>query len=337
MLPRLLSNDGRIHMRHEITDEMEKAVAADYSNMAGIAVLKNGECVYEKYFGGCNQNSRLNVFSVTKSVVSILLGIALDKGFIGGINEKVLDFFPEYTPKRGEKTLRDVTLRDMLTMTAPYKYKTNPYTKYFTSSDWVRFSLDMLGGKGKIGDFRYAPLIGPDILTGILARTTGKSALDFARENLFDPLGIKVEGSITFNNKEEQMAFYKSSDMSVWVADRSGVNAGGWGLTLSPTDMAKIGQLYSDGGTWMGKRIVSEEWVSESTSEHSRWAERDLPYGYLWWILPEIHGFAAIGDGGNIIYVNRKENITVGIASHFKPAVKDRIGFIREFIEPAFC
>ena len=146
-------------MKQEKIVEMERAIAADYANIAGMVVLKDGECIYENYFGGCTENSRIHVSSVTKSVVSVLIGIALDNGYIGGVDQRVLDFYPEYTPKRGEKTLQNITLRDMLTMTAPYKYKATPYTKYFTSEDWVKFSLDMLGGKGQIGQFRYAPLI----------------------------------------------------------------------------------------------------------------------------------------------------------------------------------
>ena len=315
---------------------MEAAVAADYDNIAGMVVLKDGMTVYENYFGRCSGESRINVFSVTKSIVSILYGIALDKGFLDSIDRKVLDFYPEYTLKRGEKTISRITIRDMLTMTAPYKYKSNPYTKYFTSPDWVKFSLDMLGGKGQIGEFRYAPLIGPDILTGILAKATGRSVLDFAKENLFAPLGITVERSVTFHSKEEQMAFYKSTGMSVWVADPNGVNAGGWGLTLSAMDMAKIGELMRNSGVFDGKRVVSGKWIRESTSEQSRWTERNLPYGYLWWVLENGHDFAAMGDGGNIIYVSRDRNTVVAIASRFRPLAKDRIGFIREYVEPIF-
>ena len=316
--------------------EMEAAIAADYSNIAGMVVLKDGKAVYENYFGSCTSGSRIHVFSVTKSIVSILFGIALDKGYFDSIDRKVLEFYPEYVIKRGEKTIQHITIRDMLTMTAPYKYKSTPYTKYFTSPDWVKFSLDVLGGKGETGAFRYAPLIGPDILTGILVKVTGQSVLNFARENLFAPLGIAVEQNITFHNKEEQMAFYKATDMSVWVADPMGVNAGGWGLTLSPMDMAKIGELIRNGGIYDGTRIVSEEWVRESTSEQSRWAERDLPYGYLWWVLEQEHGCAAIGDGGNIIYVSPDKNMVAAIASHFQPRVKDRIEFIRKYVEPVF-
>lgn len=78
--------------------------------------------------------------------------------------------------------------------------------------------------------------------------------IDFARENLFGPLGIEVERSVIFHRKEEQMAFYRATDMSVWAAGPTGVNAGGWGLTLSPADMARLGQLYLDGGIWDGRR-----------------------------------------------------------------------------------
>lgn len=323
-------------MNQEKISEMEAAIAADYSNIAGIVVLKDGKAVYEKYFGGCTAESRIHVFSATKSIVSILFGIALDKGCLDSVDQKVLAFYPEYTVKRGEKTIQHITIRDMLTMTAPYKYKSTPYTKYFSSPDWVKFSLDVLGGKGQIGDFRYAPLIGPDILTGILAKATGRSVLDFARENLFEPLGITVAQNITFHSKEEQMAFYKATDMSVWVADPSGVNAGGWGLTLSPMDMAKIGELIRNGGVYDGTRIVSEKWARESASEQSRWAEQDFPYGYLWWVLEQEHGCAAMGDGGNVIYVSPDQNMVVAIASRFQPRVKDRIEFIRKYVGPVF-
>lgn len=290
-------------MNQEKVAEMECVISKDYSNMAGMVIRKDGETVYENYYNGCTADNRIHVFSVTKSILSILIGIALDKGYIESVDQKVLEFYPEYTVKRGEKTIQNITLRNLLTMTAPYKYKFNPYTKYFTSTDWVKFSLDKLGGRGTIGKFRYAPIVGPDILSGILVKATGQSVFDFAKESLFGPLGITVERTITFQSKEEQMAFYDATDLSVWVASPTGVNAAGWGLTLSPVDMAKIGQLLLNGGMWDGKRIVSEKWITESTSEHSRWEQQNLPYGYLWWI-GEDKGYAAMGDGGNMIYVS---------------------------------
>ena len=314
------------------TTALESAILRDYSNIAGMVVQQNGTIIYENSFNGYTADTAFHVFSVTKSVLSVLIGIAIDKGLIESLDQKVLDFFPEYTPKRGEKTAQLVTLRDMMTMTAPYKYKSAPYTKYFSSESWVKSALDLLGGKGEIGDFRYTPLIGPDILSGILTRVTGLSVLEFAQENLFIPLRIDVSERIVFESKEEQLSIMKDHHGSGWVADPQGINTAGWGLFLRPGEMAKIGKLLLNRGIWDGRQIVSSEWVDESTAPHSRWGE--LQYGYLWWIIDEeARSFAALGDGGNAIYVNPAKNLVVAIASLFKPTAKDRIKFIKQYVE----
>ncbi|MGN0106420.1 MAG: serine hydrolase [Hominilimicola sp.] len=147
-------------MNKEKIAEIENTIRKEYSNMAGMVILKDSSVVYENYYNGFAEANRIHIFSVTKSIISILFGIAIDKGCINSIDQKVLEFYPEYNVKKGERTIQNITIRDMLTMTAPYKYKYNPYTKYFTSKDWVKYSLDLLGGKGNIGEFRYAPIVG---------------------------------------------------------------------------------------------------------------------------------------------------------------------------------
>lgn len=315
---------------------LERTIASGYGNIAGMIVFRDGEKQYENYFHGFAADSAFHVFSVTKSVLSILIGIAVDRGLIQSVEQKVLDFFPDYAPKRGERTAQRVTIRDMLSMTAPFKYKSAPYTKYFSSENWVKSALDLLGGKGEIGQFRYTPLIGPDILSGILTSVTGQSALAFAKDALFSPLGIGVTQKIVFQTKEEQLFIMKDHHTSGWVADPQGINTAGWGLFLTPTDMANIGQLYLNNGVWNGEQIVSADWIAESTHEHSRCAEwGNLAYGYLWWLIDE-NSFAALGDGGNAIYVNRKKKLVVAIASLFKPSATDRIALIKREIEPLF-
>lgn len=337
LIKNLLRVKGNIDMKQDKVRKLEDKINKDYNNIAGIVVLKDGEIQYENYFNGCSRESTIHIYSVTKSIVSILIGIAIDKGYIKSVNQKVLDFFPNYIVKKREKSIQNITLKNLINMTAPYKYIIPPYIKYFTSNDMVNFSLDYLGGLGKIGKFKYTPLIGPDILSGILANVTGQSVLDFARENLFTPLGINIYGNIRFNSKEEQLAFNNATNISGWVVDSCGINTAGWGLTLSSMDMAKIGQLYLDGGIYNGKQIVSRKWIEESTTEHSRWKKLNLPYGYLWWINNGIEdGFAAMGDGGNVIYVNKDRNIVVAITSLFKRNVTDRIDFIKNYIEPIF-
>lgn len=322
-------------MNHENIKGLESAINSDYNNIAGITVQKNGIKTYENYFGGYTANTAFHVFSVTKSIISALIGIAIDKGYIRSIDQKVLDFFPDYTPKRGEKTAQRVMLRDMLTMTTPYKYKSAPYTKYFSSESWVKSALDLLGGKGEIGQFRYTPLIGPDIFSGILTSVTGQSVLGFAYENLFSPLGIDVTQNVVFQTKEEQLSIMKDRHESGWVVDPQGINTAGWGLFITTVDMAKIGQLYLNRGAWNGRQLVSAEWIDESTTGHSRWDK--LLYGYLWWIFDgNERSYAAIGDGGNVIYVNPAKNLVVAIASLFKPYAKDRIELIKKYIEPVF-
>ncbi|MDF2858433.1 MAG: penicillin-binding protein beta-lactamase class, partial [Neobacillus sp.] len=151
-------------MNQEKVAELEKKINNDYSNITGVVVLKEGKTLYENYFNECSAISRIHVYSVTKSIISILIGIAMDKGYIKSINQKVLDFFPDYIVKRREKTIQNITLKNLLTMTAPYKYNLIvPYIKYFTSNDYVKFTLDLLGGRRQIGEFKYTPLIGPDL------------------------------------------------------------------------------------------------------------------------------------------------------------------------------
>lgn len=330
--------EGEDAMNQEKAAALENKIKRDYSNIAGLVVLKDGVICYEHYFNECTADSRIHVYSVTKSIVSLLIGIAVDQGYIRSIDQSVLDFFPEYIAGSREQAIRQIAIKHLLTMTAPYKYKLfTPYIKYFTSDDSVKFTLDQLGGRGKIGTFRYTPLIGPDILSGILVKATGRYVLEFATENVFSPLGITVERNVIFHHKEEQLAFNQAKHISGWVADQAGVNTAGWGLTLRAVDMAKIGQLYLNNGKWQDRQMVSASWIAESTREHSRWKQADLPYGYLWWIIDDKeHACAAMGDGGNVIYFNSEKKIVVSIASLFKPRVKDRIEFIKEYVEPLF-
>ena len=323
-------------MNQKKIKELEKTINSDYSNITGIVVKKNGIKLYENYFNGYTADNAIHVYSVTKSVFSALIGIAIDKGQIKSVDRKVLDFFPDYTVKTGEKTIQGITIKNLLTMTAPYKYKTEPYEKFFSSHSPIQDALDLLGGDGAIGEFNYSAIGGTHILSGILVRAMGQPVLDFATEHLFSPMGINVTHNVVLRNKEEHIAVMNDKNTSGWVVDPQGINTASWGLFLTPADMAKIGQLYLNGGIWGGKQIVSSEWIAESTSDHSRCVQwGNLAYGYLWWII-DGDSYAALGDGGNVIYVNTQKQMVVSIASLFTPDAKDRTGLIKEDIEPIF-
>lgn len=316
--------------------KLENIIKSEYQNVCGMVIVQDGKVVHESCYNGYGPNEPVHVASVTKSVFSALVGIAVGKGLIKSLDQKVLDFFPEYTG--GDECSRRVTIQDMLTMTAPYKYKVEPYLDFFKSENWLHFALDLLGGVGQIGDFLYAGLIGTHILSGVLVKATGQSVFDFARSNLFAPLDIHVAQSMALHNEAEHMAFFQAKSISGWAADEQGLNPAGWGLTLTAMDMAKIGILYLGGGVWAGKQIVPAQWIAESTTEHSRWVEAGLPYGYLWW-LPELGGlrtYCAMGDGGNTICCIPEKKLVVAIASTFMPDARDRLELIAEHILPGY-
>lgn len=321
-------------MNHDQTQMLDEVVRRFDDNITGILIQKDDEIRYENYFHGYFAEDAAHVYSVTKSVFSALIGIAIKKGLIGSIDQKVLDFFPDYEVLPNETGIQHVTIRHLLTMTAPYKYETEPYMLFFTSPNPVRAALDLLGGDKPIGTFHYSAIGGTHILSGILSRATGKSALAFAQEHLFAPLEIQVPNSIVIRSEAEHTAIMNDPNTRGWVADPQGNNFASWGLFLTPREMAKIGQLYLNGGAWEGKQIVPAQWVAESTREHSRAANwGNLAYGYLWWVV-DSERFAALGDGGNAIYVNMKKRLVVAIASRVAPHVQDRIRWIKTEIEP---
>ena len=323
-------------MNREKIKELENIINSDYNNIAGIMVQKNGVNLYEKYFNGYTADNAFHVFSVTKSIFSALVGIAVDKGYIKSTDQRVMDFFPDYKVNPGEKTIYDVTIKHLLTMTAPYKTAMEPYEEFFSSENWLEFALGLLGGEKPTGDFMYSPIVGTHILSGILAKATGQPILDFASEHLFTPLGIEIKENVVLATKEEHIAFgMRDTHTRGWVVDPQGLNTASWGLTLTLTDLGKIGRLYLDGGIKDGKQIIPAGWIEESTREQSRWNE--LSYGYLWWIIDNRdHIYAALGDGGNALYINEKNKMVVAVTSLFGPEVKDRVEFITELIEPMF-
>ena len=309
------------------------------SNICQICAIKDGKTAYEDLWHDYKTDDNVNVMSVTKGIMALLAGIAIDKGFIESTNQKVLDFFPSYTVKKGEKTIYDVTIRHLLTMTAPYKYRSEPWTKVCTSSDWTIAALDLLGGRAGItGEFKYATL-GIQILSGIIENASGMKCIDFANKNLFIPLGITERNMHGDSSKEDQFDYLmnKAPRKPEWYSDPQGTVTAGWGLCLSASDLAKLGLMILDNGVYNGQRVISKEYLSDMLTPHLKLGELfgNMNYGYLWYQPHDRREiYAAIGDGGNIIYVNREQNVSVGIAGTFKPRIFDRVEFIEEKILP---
>ncbi|MCR4597555.1 MAG: beta-lactamase family protein [Acetatifactor sp.] len=319
--------------------QLRDFITENQPNICQIAAWRDGKFIYSQEWNGYADTDCTHIMSATKSVVALLVGIAIDQGLIHSIDDKVLDFFPEYQVKRGEKTIQEVKLRHLLTMRAPYKGKGDPWSKVCTSLNWTHASLDFLGGrKGLTDEFQYQTVC-LHILSGILWKATGKKTVDFANEYLFKPLGIAMHENYYAKSAEEHRYFTidKEPKGNVWFADRDGLGTPGYGLCMSAKDMAKLGMLCLNKGVWEGKQILSAAWIDEMTRPRAVEGKmfRGMAYGYLWWIIhPEKKIYAAIGNSGNVIYVNPEKNVVVAVSSYFKPTIFDRVDFIEAYVVP---
>ena len=311
--------------------ELDPLIRSEHSNINGIVVVKNGSVAYEKYYNGFGPDDAHHVASVTKSILSCLIGIAIEAGYIKNTDQKILEFFPEYVPGPDAGQKRDITIRHLLTMTAPYPFEDwhEPFEHLCASPDWVKYTLDMLGLGGKIGTFKYCSA-GAHLLSAVITRSTGKSAREFANERLFGPTGMRQIPD------HEMKAFgfddLFGKDVKGWVKDPDGNSTGGWGLTLTPRDMARFGFLYLNRGIWDDMPLVSEAWIDESTAANQN------NYGYLWWLFETdgVRACLALGDGGNVICCIPEKDIVIAIASGFAVMdPRDRWTLIKEHIIPA--
>ncbi len=290
-------------------------ISEKYPNTAGIAVIKNGGMVYEEYFNGFHKSSALHVASAAKSVVSALVGIAIDRGLIKSEGQGLTDFFagaPGW-----------ITIGDLLNMRVPYRFEDwqEPLDRLSMSPDWVRFALDMIDDKGPV-PFKYSTC-GAHILSAVIGMAAGKSAREFANEALFEPAGMAV----IEENTEQEFSFDGLFGRKIkgWIHDPQGVSAGGWGLCMTAADMARFGELYLNGGMLEGKRIISEDWIRKTFTPN------EAHYGYLWWQLDK-GVFAAMGDGGNMICCIPDMGITAAVLSCFTPKAADRWELVRDYI-----
>lgn len=326
-------------MNKEQFHEFVAGSSGNESNICQIYAIRDGKVAFDECWRGFKTEDAMNVNSVTKGIMALLAGIALDKGCIEDVDQKVMDFFPDYKVKRGEKTIYDVTIRHLLTMTAPYKGKSEPWKKVCTSQDFTLAILDNLGGRSGItGEFRYATL-GIQILAGIIERATGEKCIDFANRELFSPLGLPSRIPHGDSSKEDQFDFFmnKNPRRYEWYTDPQGCVTAGWGLCMSAKDMAVTGELVLNGGTYGGRRIISEEYLKDMLTPHLKLSERFgyMSYGYLWYKpFDDREVYAAIGDSGNIIYISKEENVSVGITGTFKPRIFDRVEFIERDVLP---
>lgn len=302
---------GSVGLDANLIQQLSERISDNaYQNIHSVLIIKNGKLVVEEYFPGRNSAGQNQTFtrdtlnemkSATKSVNSILVGIAIDQHKISVVDEKISTFFPEYSDVFTNKEKNGICLKHLLSMTAGFSWDewTYPYTSPLndaammaSKADFFRYVLEKPLATTPGAKFTYNS--GISLMLGeIVHKASGLPADKFAERYLFGPLGITK--------------YY-------WQKAPNGVVNTLGGLWLRPRDMAKIGQLMLDGGRWKGKQIVSDEWVKESTKLHvdagqlPTWFLAD-GYGYQWWLGSfhvhdqVVESYSARGQGGQFIIV----------------------------------
>ena len=290
--------------RFEFVDSHIKNDSRD--DLQSVVVIKNGELVYESYPNGYTPYTINDIRSATKSIVSLLVGIAVDQGKIR-LDDTMLSFFPEYnTAEDVDERKKRITIDHLLTMASGlYADSDDPDSPgnedyLYESDDWKEFAMEIPMAWEPGTHWAYASL-NTFILGMVLEKATGQQLEDFAQTYLLDPLGIE-EYRWTFTPKG-------------WVVAQGNFFIGG-------RDLAKIGQLVLNDGCWEGKQLISKDWLEASFQDRYpvSWSNYDS-YGYKWYnhTLRTYHNryaytFAS-GNGGNKLYMVPEEDLVVAILS----------------------
>ena len=289
-------------------DNADKRIQDNYPNIYSLLVIKNGFLVYEKYYQGMNENDDNPVYSVTKSVMSALTGIAINDGLLKGVDQKVSDIVPKYFIDVDDKRKKDITVKNVLTMQGGLESVDNNFFSFYISRDYFDYTVKQPMNFDPGTKFTYNTGL-TQFLTAIIEEASKMSTFDYAQKKLFKPLGI--EGV-------------------KWHCDSEGHYSGGFGLSLTPRDMAKFGYLYLKNGVWNGVQIIPQQWIKDSTSNQVT-VDSDSAYGYLFWLKEVkakdgkvLEAYAAAGSGGQYIVVVPQLDIVTVITANDNSRSNDK-------------
>lgn len=282
--------------------KVEKAAGYFEQNYAtsSLLIVRHGELVYEKYFLPTSKpERRVPIYSITKSFLSALVGIAMDQGQLDSLDHKVSEYFPEYFYPATDPRMKQVTLRHLLTMSAGFVWlEDGPIeARWMESGNLVEAAINLKLQESPGTGFNYSSA-NTQLLSAVLTKIVGEPLRGYAQRNLFSPLGISA------------------TDWD-WGADDQGYYLGGWGMNLRPRDVARFGYLYLNEGYWDGMQVISQEWVQQSTTKQIA-AFPGMDYGYLWWVhqgkAPVV--FEALGYGGQSLYVVPELDLVVVVTAN---------------------
>jgi CubicO group peptidase (beta-lactamase class C family) len=321
VLPSEVEMDGEL-LRHAISD----LPSASEHGLRSMLIMRRGKLVLEAYWNGYDKNAQQDLRSATKSITSLLVGIAIDQKFIKGIDEPLRAYLGPVYPN-APALQQNITLEDLLTMRSGLacndrdEGSPGQEDRMYRERDWVGYFLN-LPTVSPAGQATHYCTGGAVALGRVISEASKRSVPTFADEFLFGPLGIKEAHWSDFDN-------HKQTDT-------------GGHLSLRPQDMVRIGQLVLQGGTWNGHQLLPRAWIEQSTNEHTR-IDGGKIYGYLWWrlLIPyhdsHVSAIFAGGNGGQYIFVVPElELVTVFTGGNYNSKKAQRpFQIMKKYILPA--
>jgi len=335
LLP-VATSEADLAVDRELSVALDREFASDdYAGLRSVIVLADGRTAYERYYDSVATDHH-HVWSVTKSIISTLVGIAIGEGKIPGVDATLAQLLPDHAENMAP-VVAGITLEQLLTMTAGLA------DDLPRSDDAV---ASILGKQAIDPGLRFSYANNSVHLVGaILVKATGMPLLEYARAMLFDPLGIPTRPA-------DQPTFTDWSDLTDpagfgWYLDPQGINLGGLGISLRAQDMAKIGLLYLDHGAWQGQQVVPADWVKTATTEHVPLEvgvegfapSGEVGYGYLWW-TSSVDGdmaYSANGSFGQRILVVPARDLVVVTQASFTSTTRDWAPGDAAAFAPASC
>jgi CubicO group peptidase (beta-lactamase class C family) len=325
----------------EVTQRLDLALDAGerYDKLVkSVVATVDGQLVYERYSPDSGPEVTHNVYSVTKSVMSMLIGIAIDDGAIAGVDQTMAQLLPSYVPIMAPG-VGQVTLEQVLTMTGGILDDDTADTSFTDVPDWVTDILSTPLKQPAGTGFAYSSR-GSHLLAAILQQATGQPVLDFARGRLFDRMGIATQPADQSHVPISDLPAYDLAPGFGWSTDPQGLNLGFSDLKITAPDMVKLGQLYLNGGKWQGQQLVPAAWVATSTTNRLTDGVPNSGYGYQWWVFDSGRhsAFAAMGHAGQMIQVVPDLGLVVAVSCLDDPARFDGASFasmVETYVIPA--
>lgn len=302
--------------------QADEVIRSTMPDVTGFVIVRGGYVVHELYpdEGTWDRNTPVKIRSITKSVTGMLIGIALADGLISSLNQPIGELISDAIPAGADPRTPGITVRHLLTMTSGWRWDiATDYQRLIASDNWLAYTLGQPVAYDPGTYFAYNSG-GSHVLSVILSTVTGQDTADYAQAKLFTPLGIARPR---------------------WQRSPQGERVGGFGLELSPRNLAKLGYLALNRGMWDGRQLVPAEYLAAATTYQSAGDSTGYAaYGYQWWVTEStgMAGFFALGFGSQYVYVVPERDLVVVVVKGFDeapPAITPARPLIETYVLPA--